>query len=118
VTEYNSNRRLGGNELARLNQQLESSLEDAAGVTSVSGGTGIDGTVTTTGSLDLADTAVTPASYVLSSITVDQQGRLTAASSASIPSGATQGAAGASAGQLWSTSSHATLPDNVILIGV
>ena len=35
-----------------------------------------------------------------------------------IKSGATQVAAGAAAGELWKTASHATLPDNVILIGV
>lgn len=32
--------------------------------------------------------------------------------------GATQAAAGASAGEIWRTSSHATLPDNVLMIGV
>jgi len=37
---------------------------------------------------------------------------------ASIKSGATQGAAGAAAGELWKTASHATLPDNVVMIGV
>jgi len=36
----------------------------------------------------------------------------------SIKSGATQGAAGAAATELWKTASHATLPDNVVLIGV
>lgn len=35
-----------------------------------------------------------------------------------INSGATQGASGAVANELWKTASHATLPDNVILIGV
>ena len=35
-----------------------------------------------------------------------------------IKSGATQVAATAAAGELWKTSGHATLPDNVILIGV
>ena len=35
-----------------------------------------------------------------------------------IKSGATQSAAGAVAGELWKTSSHATLPDNVLMIGV
>lgn len=35
-----------------------------------------------------------------------------------IKSGAAQGAAGASAGEVWKTSGHATLPDNVLLIGV
>ena len=33
-------------------------------------------------------------------------------------SGATQGAAGAAANELWATDGHATLPDNVVLIGV
>ena len=36
----------------------------------------------------------------------------------SIKSGATQAAAGAAAGEIWKTSSHATLPDNVLMIGV
>jgi hypothetical protein len=35
-----------------------------------------------------------------------------------IPAGATQVAAGVSAGELWRTSGHATLPDNVIMFGV
>jgi hypothetical protein len=35
-----------------------------------------------------------------------------------IKSGATQGAAGAAAGEVWKSASHATLPDNVLLIGV
>jgi hypothetical protein len=35
-----------------------------------------------------------------------------------LKSGATQGAAGAGVGELWITDTHATLPDNVVLIGV
>jgi len=35
-----------------------------------------------------------------------------------IKSGATQAAAGAAANELWKTASHATLPDNVVMIGV
>lgn len=35
-----------------------------------------------------------------------------------IKTGATQGGAGAAADELWATSSHASLPDNVVLIGV
>ena len=52
-------------------------------VTSVSGGTGLSGTVTTSGSINLANTAVTAGSYTNANITVDAQGRLTAASSGS-----------------------------------
>ena len=35
-----------------------------------------------------------------------------------VKSGATQVGAGAAAGEIWKTASHATLPDNVLMIGV
>ena len=55
----------------------------AGTVTSVSGGTGLSGTVTSSGSINLANTSVTAGSYTNANITVDAQGRLTAASSGS-----------------------------------
>mgnify|MGYP007032650917 FL=1 len=69
---------VAGNETKKIEV---GNLVSASGVTEVATGTGLTGgPITGTGTVSLADTSVTPGSYVGADITVDAQGRVTSAS--------------------------------------
>ena len=75
-----------GNFTVNAQGQLTAASSNSAPVTSIATGTGLTGgPITSTGTISLTNTTVTPGTYTYTTLTVNQQGQLTAALSGTSP---------------------------------
>ena len=126
---FKSNATTGGLRVNGLSEATIGLHLTSIGTTSETSDTGVGGITldsakksgTTKGSWGAGDNAVTFRNNNTIIVVIKGNGDLVTQASikiSGIASGATQGASGVGAGFLWKTASHATLPDNVVMIGV